>query len=97
MPRQNITHTRRTVTHKIFFAVLVANRKEMLYTVKHQQPTQEQIMQAAIATYRFIRTQQQVNAIDACTDAAQLHGISVSALAAALIAQGIDTARLSLI
>ena len=54
-------------------------------------------MQAAIATYRFIRTQQQVNAIDACTDAAQMHGISVSALAAALIAQGIDTARLSLI
>lgn len=54
-------------------------------------------MQAAIATYRFIRTQQQVNAIDACADAAQMHGVSVSALAAALIAQGIDTARLSLI
>ena len=54
-------------------------------------------MQAAIATYRFIRTQQQASAIDACADAAQMHGVSVSALAAALIAQGIDTARLSLI
>lgn len=54
-------------------------------------------MQAVIATYRFIRTQQQASAIDACTDAAQLHNVSVAALAAALIAQGLDTARLSLI
>lgn len=54
-------------------------------------------MQAAITTYQYIRTQQQVNAIDACTDAAQLHNVSVAALAAALIEQGIDTARLSLI
>ena len=51
-------------------------------------------MQAAITTYHFIRTQQQLNAIDACTDAAQYHGVSVAALAEALIAQGIDTARL---
>ena len=54
-------------------------------------------MQAAIGTYRFIRTQQQINAIDACTDAAQMHGVSVTALAAALIEQGVDTARLSII
>lgn len=54
-------------------------------------------MQAAINTYQFIRTQQQLRPVDACTDAAQLHGISVQALAATLIAAGIDTARLSLI
>jgi hypothetical protein len=51
----------------------------------------------AIKTYQFIRTQQQARPVDACTDAAQLHGLTTAALAAALIAAGIDAARLSLI
>jgi hypothetical protein len=50
----------------------------------------------AIQTYQFMR-QQGMNPIDACTDAAQLHGIAPQALAASLIAAGIDAARLSLI
>lgn len=54
-------------------------------------------MQSAINTYKYLRSQQQQRPIDACTDAAQLHGIGIAALAAALIAQGIDAARLSLI
>lgn len=54
-------------------------------------------MQAAINTYQYLRAQQQLNPIDACTDAAQLHGVSVAALAAQLIAQGFDAARLSFI
>lgn len=54
-------------------------------------------MQDAINTYRFIRAQQQQRPVDACADAAQLHGVSIAALAAALVAQGIDAARLSLI
>ena len=54
-------------------------------------------MNNAIRTYRFIREAQQLNPIDACTDAAQLHGLPCDALAAALIASGIDAARLSLI
>lgn len=54
-------------------------------------------MRDAINSYQHLREQQQLNAIDACTDAAQFHGMPVAALAAALIAQGIDAARLSLI
>ena len=54
-------------------------------------------MTDAIRTYQFMRTQQQLRAIDACTDAAQYHGVKVAALAAALIAADIDAARLSLI
>ena len=51
----------------------------------------------AIQTYSYIRAQRQVNPIDACTDAAQFHGVTVQALAAALISANIDAARLSLI
>jgi hypothetical protein len=54
-------------------------------------------MTAAIATYLYIRAQQQTRPVDACADAAQYHGVTVAALAAALIAADIDTARLSLI
>jgi hypothetical protein len=54
-------------------------------------------MTNAIKTYQFIRTQQQLRPIDACTDAALLHNLTVPALAAALIALDIDAARLSLI
>jgi hypothetical protein len=54
-------------------------------------------MNAAIKTYQFIRAQQQTRPIDACTDAAQYHGVTVAALAAALIAANIDAARLALI
>ena len=51
----------------------------------------------AIRTYQFIRSQQQARPVDACTDAAQFHGVTVSALAAALIAANIDATRLALI
>jgi hypothetical protein len=51
----------------------------------------------AIQTYSYIRAQQQLRPIDACTDAAQFHGVKVQDLAAALIAANIDAARLSLI
>ncbi len=54
-------------------------------------------MTDAIRTYQFIRSQQQIRPVDACTDAAHFHGVKVSELAAALIALNIDTARLSLI
>jgi hypothetical protein len=54
-------------------------------------------MTDAIKTYQYIRAQQQTRPVDACTDAAQYHGVTVAALAAALIAANIDTARLSLI
>jgi hypothetical protein len=54
-------------------------------------------MADAIKTYQYIRAQQQARPVDACTDAAQYHGVTVAALAAALIAADIDTARLSLI
>jgi pyrrolidone-carboxylate peptidase len=54
-------------------------------------------MPHAIAQYQYLRAQQQARPIDACTDAAQYAGVPVAALAAALIAQGIDAARLSLI
>ncbi len=54
-------------------------------------------MTDAIKTYQFIRAQQQTRPVDACTDAAQYHGVAVAALAAALIAADIDAQRLSLI
>jgi hypothetical protein len=54
-------------------------------------------MTDAIAKYQWIRTHQQIRPVDACTDAAQYHGVKVAALAAALIALNIDTVRLSLI
>jgi len=54
-------------------------------------------MNDAIKTYQFIRTQQQAYPVDACTDAAQLHGVSIQALAAELINLNIDAQRLSLI
>lgn len=54
-------------------------------------------MKAAIKTYQFIRTQQQARPVDACTDAAQFHGLTPATLAAALISANIDAARLSLI
>jgi hypothetical protein len=54
-------------------------------------------MTEAIRTYQFIREQQQIRPVDACTDAAQFHGVTVPALAAALIAANIDAARLALI
>jgi len=54
-------------------------------------------MTNAIRTYQFIRAQQQTRPVDACTDAAQYHGVTVAALAAALIALNIDAQRLSLI
>ena len=53
-------------------------------------------MNTPTRTYAFIR-QQGMNPIDACTDAAQFHGIAPQALAASLITAGIDAARLSLI
>jgi hypothetical protein len=54
-------------------------------------------MPDAIAQYKYIRQFVQTNPIDACTDAAQYSGVTVAALAAALIAADIDAARLSLI
>jgi hypothetical protein len=54
-------------------------------------------MNDAIKTYQYIRAQQQTRPIDACTDAAQYHGIKAADLAAALIAADIDATRLSLI
>ena len=54
-------------------------------------------MTDAIKTYMYARTQQKLSPIDACTDAAQYHGVNVYALADALRAAGIDAQRLSLI
>ena len=58
-------------------------------------------MQQALNTYQFMRTQCAVNPVDACTDAAQFHGIPVADLAQALISKGIaqgrDAQRLMLI
>jgi hypothetical protein len=54
-------------------------------------------MNDAIKSYLYARTQQQTRPVDACTDAAQYHGVAVAALAAALIAANIDAQRLSLI
>lgn len=54
-------------------------------------------MNHAIDTYQYLRTAQQINPIDACTDAAAFHNVDVARLAAALIDAGIDVARLLLI
>lgn len=53
--------------------------------------------QQIIAAYIFRRQQQQLRAIDAAVETAEYFGVDVAALAAALIAQGIDADRLSLI
>jgi hypothetical protein len=50
-------------------------------------------MQAATLSYLFHRQQQQINAIDACTDAAEHHGIHPDALARHLIDSGAVTGR----
>lgn len=54
-------------------------------------------MNEAIKTYKFLRTQCQKNAIDACTDAAQINGVDAFKLAQALIEQNVDVKRLALI
>ena len=54
-------------------------------------------MQNAVTTYKYLRSQRQINPVDACTDAAQFHNIDIQDLAATLVAEGIDVARLSLI
>ncbi len=54
-------------------------------------------MNPAITTYIYMREQQQLRPVDACTDAALLHNLTVPALAAALIALNIDAQRLALI
>jgi hypothetical protein len=51
----------------------------------------------AVSQYQFIRAQQQLNPVDACTDVAQFFCIPVAVLAAELIVRGIDVSRLSLI
>ena len=48
-----------------------------------------------LAAHQFARTEQQTNPIDACTDAAQFHGVSIQDFAFFLCNMGIDTARLS--
>lgn len=50
-------------------------------------------MQDAISSYLYARQQQQINAIDACTDAAKWHGIHPDTLASHLIDSGIVTGR----
>lgn len=44
-----------------------------------------------IRTYTFARTQQQLNVIDACHDAAAAHGIPASDLAAWIIASNTES------
>jgi hypothetical protein len=54
-----------------------------------------------IRAYKFARTQQQINAIDACHDVAAWHGVPASDLAAWIIASNtehpITNQRLALI
>jgi len=50
-------------------------------------------MQAATLSYLYARQQQQMRAIDACTDAAEHHGIRPDALARHLIDSGTVTGR----
>jgi hypothetical protein len=50
-------------------------------------------MQDAIRSYLYARQQQQINAIDACTDAAEWHGIHLDDLARHLIDSGNVTGR----
>lgn len=54
-------------------------------------------MNAAIKSYLDARNEQKLPPVDACTDAAQFHGVNVYALAAALRALNIDAQRLSII
>lgn len=54
-------------------------------------------MSDAIKSYLYARTQQKLSPVDACTDAAQYHGVNVYALAAALIAANVDAQRLAII
>lgn len=54
-------------------------------------------MNAAIQSYLYARNQQKLPPVDACADAAALHGVNVYALADALRAANIDAARLSII
>jgi hypothetical protein len=54
-------------------------------------------MNDAIKSYMYARTQQKLSPIDACTDAAQYHGVNVYALADALRALNIDAQRLSIL
>ena len=54
-------------------------------------------MTDAIKSYLYARTQQKLSPIDACTDAAQYHGVNVYALADALRTLNIDAARLSIL
>lgn len=54
-------------------------------------------MTDAIKSYMYARTQQKLSPIDACTDAAQYHGVNVYALADALRALNIDAQRLSIL
>ena len=50
-----------------------------------------------LATFNAYRIGQQLNAIDACTDAAEYHMIPVYRLARFLVAMDIDADRLSLL
>ena len=50
-----------------------------------------------LAQYVFIRTQQQLNALDACTDTADYHDLPVYRVARFLVAIGVDADRLSLL
>jgi hypothetical protein len=52
---------------------------------------------AILAAYTYRRTQVQLNPIDSCTDTAEHFGTPANALAAFLVACGIDAPRLSLI
>ena len=54
-------------------------------------------MTEAIRTYQFMRTQQQLKPIDACTESAQFYGINFYALVDALVAANIDVQRLSIV
>lgn len=54
-------------------------------------------MTNAINSYLYARNAQKLPPVDACTDAAQFHGVDVHALAAALRAANIDVARLAII
>jgi hypothetical protein len=52
---------------------------------------------AAIKTYSYLRTQCKQYPIDACTEAAQFHGVNLYVLADALKASNIDAARLAIL
>lgn len=54
-------------------------------------------MTNAIRSYLFARQQQKMSPVDACTEAAEMHGVDVYALAATLRTANIDVARLSII